>query len=90
MKLERTFYERDTLTVARELLGTFLVHKSAEGRTIGRIVETEAYMGPQDRASHAYKGKHTKRTSTLFGPGGYAYVYQIYGIYYCFNVVTQK
>ncbi len=90
MKLERAFYERDTLVVARELLGAHLVHKSREGTTVGKIVETEAYIGPHDKASHAYKGRLTKRTSTLFGPGGHAYVYQIYGLYYCFNIVTRK
>ena len=90
LKLTREFYERDTLTVARELLGKYLVHNSAEGTTIGKIVETEAYIGPHDPASHAYKGRRTKRTEVQFGQGGYAYIYQIYGKNFCFNVVTQK
>jgi DNA-3-methyladenine glycosylase len=89
-KLSRTFYERNTLEVTKELLGKYLIHKSLEGMTIGRIVEVEAYIGPHDPASHAYKGLRSKRTEVQFGPGGYAYVYQIYGMYFCFNVVTQK
>ena len=89
-KLKRDFYERDTLTVAKELLGKYLVHNSTEGTTIGKIVETEAYIGPYDPGSHAYKGLRSKRTEVQFGPGGYAYIYQIYGNYFCFNVVTQK
>jgi DNA-3-methyladenine glycosylase len=89
-KLQREFYERDTLIVAKELLGKYLVHSSPEGITIGKIVETEAYIGPHDAASHAYRGRRTKRTEVQFGPGGYAYIYQIYGKNFCFNVVTQK
>ena len=89
-KLPRDFYERDTLKVTKELLGKDLVHNSPEGITIGKIVEVEAYIGPQDPASHAYKGRRTKRTEIQFGPGGYAYIYQIYGNHFCFNVVTQK
>ncbi len=89
-KLKRDFYERDTLTVAKELLGKYLVHNPTEGTTIGKIVETEAYIGPSDPGSHAYKGLRSKRTEVQFGPGGYAYIYQIYGNYFCFNVVTQK
>jgi len=89
-KLSRNVYERDTLIVAKELLGKYLVHISPEGTTIGKIVETEAYIGPHDPASHAYKGRRTKRTEVQFGPGGYAYIYQIYGKNFCFNAVTQK
>jgi DNA-3-methyladenine glycosylase len=89
-KLLRAFYERDTLTVAKELLGKNLVHNSLEGITIGRIVETEAYVGPDDPSSHAYKGLRSERTEIQFGPGGYAYIYQIYGKFFCFNVVTQR
>jgi len=89
-KLCRDFYQRNTLTVARELLGKYLVHNSQEGTTIGKIVETEAYIGPHDPASHAYKGRRTKRTEVQFGPGGYAYIYQIYGKNFCFCIVTQK
>lgn len=80
--MPRAFYERDALTVARALIGTHLVH----GEQVARIVETEAYRGPQDLACHARVGL-TKRTRTLFGPPGRAYVFLIYGMYDCFNVV---
>ena len=89
-KLQRDFYERDTLCVAQDLLGKYLIHNSPESTIIGKIVETEAYIGPHDLASHAYKGRRTKRTEIQFGRGGFVYIYQIYGKYYCFNVVTQK
>lgn len=88
--LARSFYERDTLTVAKELLGKYVIHRSPEGITTGKIAETEAYIGPHDPASHAYEGRRTKRTEIQFGPGGYAYIYQIYGNQFCFNVVNQK
>ncbi len=88
MKLKREFYERDTLVVARELLGKYLVRESADGKTIGKIVETEAYIGPHDAAAHTYKGRRTDRTEVAFGRGGHAYVYMIYGMYHCFNIVT--
>lgn len=90
IKLPREFYEIDTLVVAKKLLGKYLIHNSPEGITIGKVVETEAYIGPHDPASHAYKGRRTKRTEIQFGRGGYAYIYQIYGNHFCFNVVTQK
>ena len=87
-KLPRDFYERDTITVARELLGKYLVHISRGVERIGRIVEVEAYLGPHDLAAHSSKGK-TKRTKVMFGPAGHAYVYMIYGMYRCMNVVTE-
>lgn len=89
-KLTRKFYTRDTLTVARELLGKVLIHKTDQGILAGRIVETEAYLGPQDRAAHSYGGKRTKRTEIMYAQGGYAYVYLIYGMYCCMNVVSAR
>lgn len=87
MKLEREFYLYDGLTVARELIGKKLVTNLSEGLTSGIIVETEAYMGAIDAASHAYKGK-TERTKIFYGAGGFVYVYLIYGMYLCTNVIA--
>lgn len=80
--LPRDFYRRDALDLARALIGTFLVH----GKRVGRIVETEAYRGPRDLACHARSGL-TRRTRALLGPPGHAYVFVVYGMYECFNVV---
>ena len=90
MKLPRDFYTRsNVLTVARELLGKLLVVPAPDGsRVSGIVVETEAYRGPEDRASHAFSGRRTKRTETMYGIGGTAYVYFVYGMYNQFNVVT--
>ncbi|MGH7301133.1 MAG: DNA-3-methyladenine glycosylase, partial [Candidatus Rokuibacteriota bacterium] len=90
MKLPRAFYTRpDVVAVARGLLGSLLVVPARDGRRVaGIIVETEAYRGPEDRASHAYRGRRTPRTETMYGPGGTAYVYFVYGMYHQFNVVT--
>jgi DNA-3-methyladenine glycosylase len=88
-KLPRAFYDRDTVVVARELLGKWLVHVSGGIERVGRIVEVEAYLGPHDLAAHSSKGL-TERTKTMFGPPGHAYVYFIYGMYYCMNVVTER
>lgn len=88
-KLPRSFYSRPTLEVASGLLGKVLVRR-LDGRDLsGKIVETEAYVGPHDLACHASKG-HTPRTSVMFGPPGHAYVYMIYGFYFCLNVVTER
>jgi DNA-3-methyladenine glycosylase len=88
-KLPRSFYDRDTTTVARQLLGTLLIHKRGGIERIGRIIEVEAYLGIHDRAAHSSKGL-TERTKIMFGPPGHAYVYLIYGMYHCMNVVTER
>lgn len=80
----------DTLSVARDLLGKYLVRAYKGTYLIGRIIETEAYIGAIDKACHAYGGKVTPRTQTLYEQGGTSYVYFIYGMYYCMNVVTEK
>jgi len=87
--LSRIDFNRPTLSVARSLIGKYLV-RSIDGRMLaGKIVEVEAYVGPQDKACHASKGR-TQRTEVLFGPPGVAYVYLIYGMYHCLNVVTER
>ena len=88
-KLMQEFYARDTLTVARELLGNYLVREYEGERLICRITETEAYIGRCDKACHAYGYKRTARTETLFARPGTAYVYLIYGMYNCLNFVTE-
>lgn len=87
-KLTHEFYMDDSIHVAQRLLGKVLVHETADGIVRCRIVETEAYMGVLDKGSHAYSGKITPRTATLYEEGGIAYVYLIYGMYHCMNVVV--
>jgi DNA-3-methyladenine glycosylase len=89
LRLPRDFYNRDTQLVAKELLGKFLVHRSGGLELIGKIVEVEAYLGPHDLASHSSRGL-TERTRVMFGPPGYVYIYLIYGMYYCLNIVTEE
>jgi DNA-3-methyladenine glycosylase len=87
--LSGAFFLRPTLTVARHLLGKILEHRAADGTTAGRIVEVEAYRGPMDQAAHTRDGHRSARNETMYGPGGHAYVYFIYGMHHCINVVTR-
>ncbi len=87
-RLPRHFYNRETAIVARDLLGKLLVHRVGDEERIARIVEVEAYIGPHDLAAHTSKGI-TPRTRAMFGPPGHAYVYLIYGMHHCMNIVTE-
>ncbi|MEW6720768.1 MAG: DNA-3-methyladenine glycosylase [Thermodesulfobacteriota bacterium] len=87
-KLPRSFYDRNTVEVAQELLGKLLVHNVDGKDRVARIVEVEAYVGPHDLACHSSKGM-TGRTRVMFGPPGHAYIYLVYGMYHCMNVVTE-
>jgi len=87
--LSRAYFRRPTLQVARSLLGKYLVRKNGRRILAGRIIEVEAYIGTEDRACHASKGR-TARTEVMFGPAGVSYVYLIYGMYHCFNIVTER
>ncbi|MCL2592737.1 MAG: DNA-3-methyladenine glycosylase [Defluviitaleaceae bacterium] len=89
-KVLRNFYNRGALEVAKELIGKYLVVNIDNTYIAGRITEIEAYRGDNDKACHAYPLKKTKRTEIMFKEGGFAYVYLIYGMYYCFNIVVEE
>ncbi|MDX1630401.1 MAG: DNA-3-methyladenine glycosylase [Thermoanaerobaculia bacterium] len=86
--LPRSFYDRRAEEVAPDLLGRWLVREEDSGRLVLRLVETEAYLGTQDRAAHAWNGRRTERTESLYLPPGHAYVYFVYGMHHCLNAVT--
>jgi DNA-3-methyladenine glycosylase len=86
--LDRSWFDRPALAVARDILGMRLVHHSADGAVGGRIVEVEAYAGPEDLAAHSAGGRRTQRTEVMFGPPGHLYVYLVYGLHHCLNVVA--
>jgi DNA-3-methyladenine glycosylase len=89
-RLSRSFYRRNPVAVARGLLGHRLVSQIGGARTSGLIVETEAYLGIPDKGAHTYGGRRTPRSETMWGDGGYAYVYFVYGMHHCFNVVAGR
>ena len=90
MRLDYNFYQKDAVTAAKDLLGKILVREIDGQKIMVKIVDTEAYLGADDKASHAYNNKKTKRTETMFARGGLAYIYLIYGMYHCFNIVTAE
>lgn len=89
-KLDREFYNRDSLIVAKELLGKILVHEIDGHKISAKIVEVEAYMGVNDKAAHSYGGRRTPRVEVMYGEPGFSYVFIIYGMYHCFNIVTRE
>jgi len=89
-RLKRKFFTRSTLEVAKDLLGKYLVRKIGKRKLVGKIVETEAYIGPKDRASHSYKGKITERNKAEYLIGGCVYIYLVYGMYWQLNITTSK
>ncbi len=89
-KLDREFYDRDSVLVAKELLGKILVHETNGQRISAKIVETEAYMGVEDKAAHSYGGKRTPRVEVMYGSSGFSYIFMIYGMHCCFNIVTNE
>ena len=89
IRLKRNFFERDTQTVAKDLLGKYLVRKIDKETMVGKIIEVEAYLGPNDKASHCYDYKKTEKTKIMYMKPGTLYVYYIYGTYFCLNVITE-
>ncbi len=89
-KLDREFYNRDSIVVAKELLGKIIVHEVNGQRVAAKIVETEAYMGVMDKAAHSYGGRRTPRVEVMYGGPGFSYVFFIYGMHNCFNIVTRE
>ena len=88
-RLNREFFNRKTEIIAEDLLGKYLVRETVNGNMVGKIVEVEAYLGPNDKASHSYNYKKTERTKIMYGKPGTLYVYFIYGMYFCLNVITE-
>ena len=89
-RLNRDFFNRDTVNVAKELIGKYIVRKTKGGNIIGKIIEVEAYLGPSDKACHSYNYKKTDRTKPMYMIPGTLYIYLIYGMYYCMNVITES
>lgn len=89
-KLERSFYKKSALVLAKDLLGKYLILDTNNEKLVGKIVETEAYMGFIDKAAHTYNGRRTPRVEAMYGEEGHAYIYIIYGMYNCFNVVAAE
>ena len=88
-RLNRKFFNRKTEIIAEDLLGKYLVRETVNGNMVGKIVEVEAYIGPNDKASHSYNYKKTERTKIMYGKPGTLYVYFIFGKYFCLNVITE-
>ena len=89
IRLTREFFARDTQIVAKDMLGKYLVRKTTDGVMVGKIIETEAYLGPNDKACHCYNYKKTEKTRVMYEKPGTIYIYYIYGIYFCLNVITE-
>jgi len=89
-KLNRSFYTQTTLKVAKELLGKYIVRRVGKKKLVGKVIETEAYIGPQDRASHAFGGKKTPRNRAEYLIGGHIYIYLVYGMYWQMNISTAR
>jgi DNA-3-methyladenine glycosylase len=89
IRLERDFFSRETTLVAQELLGKYLIRKTDLGNIIGKIIEVEAYLGTIDKACHCYNNKKTEKTKIMYMKPGTLYIYYIYGIYFCLNVITE-